>query len=112
MQEVLCLVFQDMGRNAGRQTPPSVVLKSCNTGVKVSYQEYLCLHRVARQGLFYPAHRRLVIGRYLRPYYVPPIPPCRQHKTYHAQAIINHPLDLVYLLLLPCDGNTAPVLAI
>ena len=59
------------------------------------------------EGLFRPLHIRLVIGWYVRPHYIPTLPPHHQHKTYHVQAVVSHPLDLPSLLLPPhkCDAD-------
>ena len=111
-QEVLCLVLQFMSHNAGCQIALSLVPRLRDPGVQVSHQEDIRSHRAARQGLFQPEHPRLVIGWYVHPYYVPPLSPCNQHKTYHIQAVISNPLKLPSLLLTPRNRNTSPVLAL
>ena len=68
--------------------------------------------RAAHQGLFQPAHLRMVIVRYVRPHYIPLLPPHCHNRTYHIQAVLLHHLNLTYLLLLPHDGDVAPVPAL
>ena len=98
-----------MGFNAGCQLPISLVSWLRNTGVQVYHQEDICLRGAAQKGLLQPVHFRMVIGRYVRPYYVPLIPLYHQHENYHIWSVIRHTLKLPSLLPLPHDRDASTV---
>ena len=106
---MLCLGIHAMVRNSGLQTPLSLVSRLRNTSVKVSQHENLCLSGAKRQALLQPGYPWLDNGRYVRPQYVPKLPPRHQHKTYHVWFIVLHPLVLTSLIPLLRDSNTAPM---
>ena len=100
-----------MGRNAGRQYPLYLVLRLCYPVIQVSHQEDVCSRGSARYCLLYSSRHQLVIGQYVHPYYIPPLPPHRQHKIYHVWAVIHHSLKLPPLLPLLHYGDDDLVLA-
>ena len=101
-----------MGHNAGRHIPVYLVPQSLDPGAQISHQEDIYSRGSERQGLFRPDHHRMFIGIYVRPYYVPPLLPHCQHKTYHVRDVIHHTFDLPDLLPPPRNGDSTLVLVL